>query len=199
MDRFRWLSEPNVPKVMPWDIDLTPEAMFATVPSKGAIVDGWLLTLPRYPVLNIASLPARERLSLLRQARETAICDSTSGRTTFIFEHGPVAAHGPTGCGVDHAHLHTVPLGFDLFSCLPEEMSWKTVRADDPWSDLGATDYLLIGSGDVWLACEPSTPESQFFRKRIAERQSSGYGWDHNEHYWSENVSRTIERFASGS
>lgn len=112
-----------------------------------------------------------------------------------FFEHGPIRPGTPTGCGVDHAHLHVVPLGFDLLGALPEGMDWETVQSHDPWAGLGHRDYLLAGDGERWLACEPAAPRSQLLRRLIAERAGHGASWDHNVHPWEDNVWRTLERF----
>lgn len=194
--RFHWLKGDSSSQVAPWDVDLTKTQPFATVPSKGAIVDGWLLTLPRAPVLNISLLNAEDRRALLAQARETAIrMDGSSRRTTF-FEHGPIGPNTPTGCGVDHAHLHAVPLSFDLLAELPAEMDWRSVDPEEPWETLGTSDYLVVGLEDTWVACEPPVPQSQFFRRRIAQAETHGYGWNHNDEPWTDNVRRTIASFA---
>lgn len=196
-NRFHWLKGDSKPKVAPWDIDLTADRQFATVPSRGSIVEGWLLTLPRRSVINMASLSAIDRKALIIQARATAISHSGDAYQTTFFEHGPVRRDTPTGCGVDHAHLHAVPLAFDLFATLPTNMNWFEVDPDDPWATLGMHDYLLVGRGNRWLACEPEIPESQFFRKRIAEAETGGYGWDHNHEFWTDNVRRTISKFTA--
>ncbi len=196
MERFRWLTDGFTPQIQPWDVDLTPDAPFATVPSRGAIVPGWLLVLPRRPVINVATLGGDERVALLQQARHiSARLDVGSASQMVFFEHGPVRPGTSAGCGVDHAHLHVVPLGFDLLDVLPEGMGWETVPSLDPWAVLGRRDYLLAGDGDRWLACEPAAPRSQFFRRLIAEHAGHGASWDHNLHPWEDNVRRTLERF----
>lgn len=194
MERFRWLIESAAPKTLPWDIDLTPAEAFATVPSRGAIVEDWLLTLPRQKVINIASLGTEQRKKLLVQAAGTAI--KKPDNKVFFFEHGPTQDHSLSGCGVDYAHLHSVPLAFNLIDMLPNNVTWRRVSSIDPWENLGSLDYLVIGTGDTWLACEPNFPESQFFRKLIANKTTSGYGWDHNKEFWSENVKRTVTHFS---
>jgi len=196
-DRFRWLHGDSQPGVAPWDIDLTPSRRFATVPSRGAIVEGWLLTLPRKKVINIAARPLNERRSLIAQAFDTAQIVGNPERQTTFFEHGPVETGTPTGCGLDHAHLHSVPLAFDLLAELPIEMGWQRVDPSDPWRTLGDRDYLVVGRNDNWMACEPEVPVSQFFRRQIAISSTGGYGWDHNYHFWPENVRRTVDLFAS--
>ena len=196
-DRFRWLMRDSGPRVAPWDVDLTASEAFATVPSRGAIVEDWLLTLPRHAVINIASLARTERIALLAQARDTAAVSNRSPHFTTFFEHGPVRVGTPAGCGVDHAHLHAVPLAFDLLEALPDDMGWHPVDMNDPWETLGGRDYLVIGCASTWLACEPQVPTSQFFRRQIADAVTGGYGWDHNEHPWINNVRRTVDRFAA--
>lgn len=186
----------SAPRTGPWDVDLTPEAPFATVPSRGAIVPGWLLVLPRHPAINIAALADKERSALRQQARSISarLNVGTAPRTVY-FEHGPTMGGTPAGCGVDHAHLHVVPLGFDLLEALPTGMGWKVVSHGDPWADLGRRDYLLAGYGERWLACEPVAPRSQFFRRLIAERVGCSTLWDHNLHLWEENIRRTLDGF----
>lgn len=196
-NRFRWLTEDSGPSVALWDVDLTENLPFATVPSRGSIVDGWLLTLPRFAAINIAALTRDERRALMEQARYTAAAVSDGFRQTTFFEHGPVRSGTPTGCGVDHAHLHSVPLSFDLLALLPADMGWRQMGAVDPWMTLGARDYLLVGRDDTWMACEPEVPVSQFFRRQIAEVETAGYGWNHNEHPWTDNIRRTIDCFAA--
>lgn len=194
-DRFRWLTDQLIRPSDFWDVDLTPSARFATVPSKGAIVSGWLLTLPRSHTINIASLPFEQRTALLSQARTTALATECSGGRTYIFEHGAARSGTVTGCGVDYAHLHTVPVAFDLIADLPHEMGWRAVCSHDPWKGLGERDYLMIGCDDYWVVCEPRHPQSQFFRKQIAGKVTDGYGWDHKRYPWNENVQGTIDRF----
>lgn len=196
-DRFRWLMKDSSPSVAPWDVDLTATEPFATVPSRGSIVEGWLLTLPRYEAINIAALTPSERRALIAQAHNTAAVVGAVERWTTFFEHGPVQNGTLIGCGVDHAHLHAVPLSFDLLENLPRDMDWRQVNPSDPWETLGTQDYLVVGRGTTWMACEPEVPVSQFFRRQIAEVETGGYGWDHNEHSWTDNVRRTVDRFVT--
>lgn len=196
-NRFHWLMDDSSPRVVLWDIDLTATDPFATVPSRGAIVDGWLLTLPRYTAINIAALAPTERRALLAQAHDTAAIVSEDARRMTFFEHGPIQHGTPTGCGVDQAHLHAVPLSFDLLETLPDDMDWRQVDPSDPWETLGSHDYLVVGRGTTWMACEPKVPISQFFRRQIANVETEGVGWDHNEHPWTDNVRRTVDRFVA--
>src|SRR6185503_1320171 len=74
------------------------------------------------------------------------------------FEHGPSAASRTVGCGVDHAHLHLVPLQFDLAAAvspfLPNGGIWKSagLEACQNAYDRG-DDYLYleqpIGTGRI--------------------------------------------------
>src|ERR1035441_7404623 len=65
------------------------------------------------------------------------------------FEHGPSAENHGTGCGVDHAHLHLLPLDCDLLTYVrpfvPTSVEWKACD----WEDLAKAhaaglDYLYF-------------------------------------------------------
>jgi hypothetical protein len=143
----------------------------------------------------LASINKDDRKALLAQAKKTAITSISGAYKPIFFEHGPAEVGMALGCGVDHAHLHSVPLAFDLLATLNTDMGWRKVDPDDPWETLRGGDYLLAGYGEKWIACEPKVAESQFFRRRIADAETGGFGWDHNEEPWADNVRRTIEEF----
>lgn len=192
--RFDWIWGGTSSRHAPWDVDLQPDAPFATVPTRGSIVPRWLMVVPRRPALNVASLPPCERVALLDQAHKIA-SRLAPGQPATYFEHGPAAAGRQVGCGVDQAHFHCVVLPFDLFDALPAEMGWRDVQANDPWQSLGSNDYLLASNGKTWKACEPKFPQSQFFRRVIAAQVGCAEAWNHNTHTWDDNVRRTIAAF----
>jgi len=101
-----------------WDKPLLESENFAALPSLGALVEGWLLLVPRRHFISVGALPQ----PLLREMEEMKrlLCSAVEENygQACIFEHGPSKANCAVGCGVDHAHLHVVPVPFDLASAM---------------------------------------------------------------------------------
>ena len=193
--RFAWLWDRTVERTEFWDVDLTPSEPFATVPSRGAIVPGWLLLVPRKPFISLADLSSSERQTLLRQVRRLRRRLSTDARRIHLFEHGASKFGAPHGCGVDQAHLHIVPIPIDLGPLAKIDQGFERIDALDPWRDLRGWDYLLMGVDGNWSVALPKAPTSQFFRKAVADAVGASGSWDHRQHYFADNIRRTIDDF----
>lgn len=152
-----------------WDTELEgSNAAAAIVPTRGSLLPGWLLVVPRIHVLNSRLLPAQSR-ALFRDAVRAAqtLVGSAFGPAT-LFEHGPSAPGTAVGCGIDHVHVHVVALSFDLVTAArvhPDgtSLEWTT----SPINDV-SKGYLWVRTPDgaAWHATG-SIP-SQFFRRVIA-------------------------------
>src|ERR1700722_18254647 len=115
--RFSWLFSGLTSGPDPsFDRDLSSHAQYAVVPSKGSLVPGWLLVIPRKEILSLSNLSQSERRELVETVQKYDERIKDFARSTFFFEHGPSKQRLPVGCGVDQAHLHAVLLNFDLIS-----------------------------------------------------------------------------------
>ena len=168
---------------------------FVVLPSIGALVPGWVLVAPKKHFLSVASIPYRFRQELgglLKRA--TGIVEQGFG-ATVQFEHGPATHNSQIGCGLDHAHIHVVPIGFDLVD---------TARSDPTiaWSKLGSgfheiqtqgNDYLAITNQvSSWIG-HPIAPVSQYFRKLVALKLGIPDQFDYNKFSHIENVRITAQ------
>src|SRR3954463_3923790 len=94
-----------------WNRPLLETDNFAVIPSLGALIEGWVLLVPKLHCVSLGALPDTlrdEADSLERVMRMTL--RAQYHHPIVSFEHGPSASLHGTGCGVDHAHLHLVPL-----------------------------------------------------------------------------------------
>lgn len=164
-------------------VEATPS--YVAWPSVGSLVEGHLLVLPRSHHLAFAPLWATDNGELTELLRAVkARLTTVFNQDVYLFEHGP-AAHGlPVGCSVDHAHLHLVPLQFDLFAAACDfepALRWHPANRERLAADYASGSsylYVELPSGDAWatLAVEPLP--SQFFRRVIAERlKLDNYEW----------------------
>jgi hypothetical protein len=115
-----------------------------------------------------------------------------------VFEHGPAFEGRKVGCTVDHAHLHVVPLAFDLESAasqfMPDDAAWSTAS----WNQcreahLARRDYLYfeqpLGWGRISIH---SNFGSQVFRKAIASQIGRPNDFNWREFPELDTVAKTI-------
>ena len=181
-----------------WNNPLFESANFVSLPSLGSLVEGWLLLVPRHHFICMGALPGHlaHEMQTLKDSVRSGL--SRKYGDICIFEHGPSAAKRSVGCGVDHAHLHIVPLNFDLVqaaaSFLPPNLCWSQAN----WAGCRAAfqrgdDYLYVEQppGRGRIAVHEAFP-SQVFRKAIAARLGIPEQFNWREHPHTEAVARTI-------
>lgn len=180
------------------DVDLVPRAKGAVVPSLGSLVPGWTLVVPRREALSFAHLYVQERAELQELTSTVAEFVAPLGSNVFIFEHGPSGKGGIIGCGVDQAHLHVVPMNFDLIELASRDarVDWRIADFRDPWSSLSKTDeYYLIKDRERCLVGTPRVAQRQYFRRLIATAVNKPCAWDYREWPFYEHAERTIEHY----
>jgi len=165
----------------------------------GALVEGWLLLVPKEHFLSFGAMP--NSLTAEMQELKAATCARVQQAYGMViaFEHGPSEAGRSVGCGVDHAHLHIVPVDFDLAAAVaayvPPRSKWsKANLADCRRAFRKHLDYLYleqpIGHG---LIIQGHHLGSQLFRRAIAGelRIAEEYNW--RTYPQLSNISKTIQ------
>lgn len=181
-----------------WSRPLFESPNFVVLPSLGSLVEGWVLIVPKEHFISMGAL-SPDLLCEMDQVKTDVI--GTLGRKygeLCAFEHGPCAANRKVGCGVDHAHLHIVPLDFDLVSAarpfMPPEAEWL----DATWESCRAAfekgqDYLYVeqplGIGRISVHLSFG---SQILRKAVAARLGVSEQFSWREYPQIEVVARTI-------
>ena len=183
----------------PWNIPLFSSKNFVALPSLGALVEGWLLLVPKNHFISIGALPGHlfDEMNAFRRILESALTECYG--SVAAFGHGPSKERRSVGCGVDHAHLHLVPVSFDLATLvspmLPNGASWNPSGIEEcRKAQQRGEDYLyveqplgsgLIASGDMG---------SQLFRRVIASQIGNPEEYNWREHPHLNNVRATISR-----
>lgn len=184
---------------LPWNEPLIETKNFVVIPSLGALVEGWVLVVPKEHEISMGALPLTLREEAAEIERQTRVAlRNQYEKPVIAFEHGPSAENHGTGCGVDHAHLHLVPLECDLLTCVrpfvPATTEWKACDWDDlAKAHAAGLDYLYFRpEGRNGLMALSQDFGSQVFRKAIASflRLESEFNW--REYPQVETVSRTI-------
>jgi len=183
----------------PWDTVLHESGNFVIVPTKGALVPGWLLVVAKRHALCVGALSGTELdelTSCLTWARD--LVQENFGPPT-IFEHGPSQAGTTLGCGIDHVHVHVAPLKFSLQKAVNDRfprVKWQ------PLLDISATrslfelrtDYCFVKEpneeGMYW--CSPPIGVTQIFRRAIAAELGIPDEFDYRTHTQLSNVIHTL-------
>lgn len=199
--RFAWITDDSMPRSEAlWDREILRTERFVAVPSAGSLVAGWTLVVPRRPMLNLSQTDVEEREEL--DAIATRIADqlSTRGQEVYFFEHGSRAVGSLTGCGVDQAHLHIVPLPFDLITAATARVEagivWRDARETaQPFDAMPADgEYVALWSrGDHRTMIGAVTePVSQWIRRVIADELGIGAEWNYRSHPQANRVRETL-------
>lgn len=159
-----------------WDTPIFESELFIVLPTVGALVEGWLLVVPKMPSPCFAHLPTSAFSELESFLAEIVpIVESNYGPVS-IFEHGPMATASPIGCGVDYAHLHLVPAKCDLQAGaqkIAPNVRWSGISSFKEVRNQVRDGYWFVkqpyGSGSCSVGvCVDGEPPSQLFRKIIA-------------------------------
>ena len=187
----------------PWNVPLVQSANFRVLVSLGALVEGWVLLVPNEHFLSMGAVPSRLIPEL--QTLKKRVCERLTSIYGPIcaFEHGPAKARRNVGCGVDHAHLHLVPIAFDLATAaapyLPQNSRWE--RADQALCEAAARDgedYIYIEQPiNRARILRHQDLGSQILRRAIAAHIGISDDFNWRTHPQIENVNRTIRALES--
>jgi len=202
--RFQWaIDRESIGPLSAFDIDLYEFSSAGVCPTIGSIVPGWLLIVPRFEVSCFASLATevrfdiRSHLDIVRE--DISIFDGKP----WIFEHGARFCGSATGCGVDQAHLHVVPLKFDLIDAAERQahaLKWIEVNSFDPWAEIDSgREYYFVSDSAKSYVAYPDAAISQFFRRVIANKLGCAAEWDYRLFSHERNAAETTRRLRTRS
>lgn len=188
--------------VDPWDKILFESKNFAVFPSLGALIEGWLLLVPKHHVLCLGALTRELHVELDRLRNEVSFTLGASYGAVKFFEHGPARPNQLVGCGVDHAHLHMVPTQISLMegakAVFPEPLKWEPASNLQETASLyqAGLPYLYVeeAPGNGYVTTHPRLP-SQMFRKVIAGGIGRSEQYDWRQFRGTANILATVEQF----
>jgi hypothetical protein len=158
-----------------------------------------MLIVPKDHYISIGALPESlfDEMNAFRRVLQSNLADCYG--PFAVFEHGPSQERRTVGCGVDHAHLHLVPVSFDLATLarplLPNGADWKLATIDECRNSFRrGEDYLYVeqplGCGRI----ATGDMGSQVFRRAIASEIGSADTYNWREHPQLDNVMATVAR-----
>lgn len=194
--KFHWLfvgGQPDVHRRCNTIIAETEN--FAVVPSLGSLVAGWLIIVPKFPIGRVADLGYEVRDEFKNLVDRCIDKVESEFGQAFVFEHGGYAG-SKVSCGVDQAHLHIVPLGFDLFDVAIRSAEEPWVAADEfalPYDLCDRSEYWYVSDQKRAVAIAAKEAKSQWFRKLIAQQTGQGQQWNYNEYPFNHHIDMTLK------
>ncbi len=183
----------------PWDRIIAESSNFQAIPSLGALIEGWVLVVPKHPLMCFGEIPT----PLWPELKDFVNAVGRRLRTKYgpvaLFEHGAMKQDTAVGCGVDQAHLHLVPTQIPLLGGARDfapQIVWHAEK------DLNATRacqreghaylYLEQPLGSFpWVGTSRVIP-SQLFRRVIARYLGEPEKYDWKSHPNLDNINATL-------
>lgn len=172
--------------------------LFRVFPSLGQLAEGHVLIVPTRHICALADLsgPDVQELDRLYGTVRAAL-RSIYGSCIF-FEHG-VRREGAGGCGIDHAHMHAVPVAADgVLSVLRLKFQGVRINSLDAISSSipESSSYLFFetASGDRFVFEVDHLP-SQYMRQLVAKSLGSD-NWDWRACHYEPELIATIQRLS---
>lgn len=169
----------------------------SVVPSHGSLVEGWTLIVPTSHVLSLAELGDDDWNRFAKLVNDVRRLVVQEYGESVLFEHGSAGIGRPAGCGVDHAHLHVVPISLDIRRAVVAlgadfaTMSWEPA-GERPQAPPGV-DYIYISDqSGSWITFADSLP-GQVIRRAIASHLRAPQ-WDWRADHHLEVSARTLNR-----
>ena len=189
-----------------WDTPIFESRGFVALPTVGALVEGWLLVVPKTPALSFARISPAQFSELGEFLDEIVPVVESAYGSVSVFEHGPAIANSSVGCGVDYAHLHLVPTRCDLLA------GARNIAANIRWDQIGSFDevqnYAELADGYWFLKqdyrldlcylgkCEYGNPTSQLFRRVIANYLGRPSVFDWKNELGESMITSTVENLS---
>jgi ATP adenylyltransferase len=174
------------------------------LPTVGALVEGWILVVPKSPALSFAEISTPQFDELEAFLGDIIPLLQESYGPVAIFEHGPSRHGSAVGCGVDYAHLHLVPTDVDLHKGahrLAPDLNWEPVDALRDIQRYYASKMgywfvqQLFGSGPCFIGQSVyGIPPDQLFRRVIASGIGHAAAYDWKLDLGAAKISATINK-----
>jgi len=161
---------------------------FIVIPSVSPIVEGHLMLIPKKHIKSLAYVDMDTLDSFKELVKKVFSFIKTKYCEPFLFEHG-VGEDEFTGCGIDHAHLHILPIQLEnqnrIFNAILSERN--ILHAGNMYELLSSIDkrksYLLFGCqvNNMYFSTAEGA-KSQYIRKIISSIVGNK-NWNWNEYY----------------
>jgi len=176
---------------------------FRVIPSLGAMVEGWILLIPKDHYISFSEMDdVRLKEAEMMCDKVYSLLEGLYQSKIVSFENGASSRNNKIGCGVDYAHIHFVPIEIDLKKILDleyqTELEWKSVKSIQDIKSYQNDSYFYIkNNNNERYITRAINPRSQVIRKGIANLIGVPNQYDWKTHSFHKNIVKTIDSFCS--
>lgn len=169
-----------------------------TVATRGCLVPGYVLVVPRNHSLCSGQMSGTARRKLFEDASRVRKRTEELFGPSIIFEHGPAVAGSTVGCTIDHTHLHVVPAG--NLRPIAEKLaqaSWVDCSLEDLQRRYASgSSYVFLHDRNGMSCLDAGAAPSQLMRRALATTlgEAGRYDWRTNEN--PDNLRQTVEAWS---
>jgi len=183
------------------DCPLFETENFFSVSTIGALVEGWVLVIPKKHDYSMRLHYQSEELLQLVNNIKLKLHEKY-GKPIILFEHGANECNSLTSCGTNHAHLHLVPFDGSLLLDMQKDMRWESCNIHNINEVVSDKEYLYYCelplskeavNGVEGVVSTLSEPISQYFRKLIATKLGIPERYNYKEYPHIEIALKTFD------
>lgn len=151
------------------------------VPDLFPLVVGHMLVISKNHYNSFANAPI-STINCVKSALQYLLNHVFCGQNVAIFEHGSITENS-AGASISHAHLHVVPINFDLkeeinksplITCPPQSWALDDLHV----LSIKRQPYIFFQSNfESSIIYKVDNLPSQFLRKIIADKLGNRYDW----------------------
>jgi diadenosine tetraphosphate (Ap4A) HIT family hydrolase len=171
---------------------------FYVTPTLGGFVEGYLLICTKEHFIGLNQLP-EELFQELDEVKEKVreILSEIYTEPVF-FEHGVIDEIRKGGCCIDHAHLHAIPIDFDIFDDIARNIEARKIDEIKKLIEQRQRKmqyfYYENQKGDKYVFDLEIQPPSQYLRRLIAARIGLVELWNWEENPEFSNFYETLKK-----
>lgn len=170
---------------------------YIALASLGGFIEGWSLVVSKEHIYSMKKMYADPELVKFLNKLIRKI-EKVYRKRCIIFEHGANHEGSVIACGTNHAHLHIIPYEKTLLDLMHRDnKEWiecsieniaKIVDGKEYWFYAEDVEDIQYKRGYVHII---KKPESQYFRKLLAEKENCMEQYDYKEHWFEKLVETT--------
>jgi diadenosine tetraphosphate (Ap4A) HIT family hydrolase len=184
------------------DTILDESENFYAKPALGQFMKGYILINSKKHLLNYSNLDSPELHSELQKfiIKVSNKIKEFTHSELLLFEHGSINKYcADKMCSakcIDHAHLHLLPLDFDIHFILKKNFTHQLINDIKELSTLKPDSYIYSNFQNNEYIYHVDKPiPSQFVRQIICDALNIGDKWNWKIHPFKENIIDTIELY----
>ena len=174
---------------------------FIIVPTRGCIVEGYLLIIPKHHYYGMASLPQDKIADLTKIKNQVRQYLTNHFTAPIFFEHGPICrTTNRAGSCLDHAHLHCVPVQHDFLKLLRNSHQLKALDNFEELameSTMNRSYMYYENQGGLKFVFSDINVPSQYMRRLIAKTIGIPNKWDWAVFPFEKHAQSTIKTLES--